>query len=120
MATRIQRKSRKAKKVMVAGTWSTGTFTPTKVFARMPRLDPKGFPDYAGVPAPVLVDVTVGAVSGPPQPPAGQPNSSWARPQIIAWLQANGVTMTAAALEQMSKAVKFAVEKYIIKIGKNH
>ncbi len=52
----------------------------------------------------VLVDVTVGAVSDPSQPPAGQPNSSWTRAQIIAWLQANGVTMTAAALEQMSKA----------------
>lgn len=61
MATRIQAKSRTAKKVMAEATYDLngGNVQYTKIVARRPRLDPKGFPAYKGLPAPVLVGVTV-------------------------------------------------------------
>ena len=60
-ATRIQTKSRDAKKVMAEANYSTGggTVAFTKVVARKPRFDKKGYPAYKGLPAPVLVGVTV-------------------------------------------------------------
>ena len=61
MGTRIQDKSRTAKKVMVAATFDVNgsTVTYDKIYARKPRLDKRGFPTYGGLPAPVLVGLTV-------------------------------------------------------------
>ena len=59
MATRLER-SRPTKRPMAVGTYSTGTqtLTITAEPARMPRLDPKGYPTNATIPRPTLVDVT--------------------------------------------------------------
>lgn len=61
MATRIQSKSRPTKRPMQKGNYSAGggTFTQTGLPGRKPKTDKKGFPDYKGLPAPVLVGVTV-------------------------------------------------------------
>ena len=53
-ATRIQEKSRVAKKVMA--------FEDNKTIARTPRTDKKGFPTTAGIPIPVLIE---GFADGP-------------------------------------------------------
>ena len=56
-ATRIQTKSRGTKKWMVDADidTTTGVITVNKVVARMPRLDPRGFPETRGLPIPVTV-----------------------------------------------------------------
>ena len=60
-ATRIQTKSRTAKKVMVEADYSTGSgsVSYTKIVARKPKFDKRGYPAYKGLPAPVLVGITV-------------------------------------------------------------
>lgn len=61
--TRLQHpsRSRKTKKPMTKATFTTatGAISYTKVIARKPKLDKKGYPAYKGLPAPTLVDVTV-------------------------------------------------------------
>ena len=56
-ATRIQTKSRGTKKPMVLADVNTtsGAITVNKVIARVPRLDPRGFPESVGLPIPVTV-----------------------------------------------------------------
>ena len=61
MGTRIQDKSRTAKKVMVAATYDIngGSISYDKIIARKPGVDKRGYPAYKGLPAPVLVGITV-------------------------------------------------------------
>ena len=61
MGTRIQDKSRPTKRPMVAATFDVngGTLTYDKIIARNPKFDKRGFPAYKGIPAPVLVGITV-------------------------------------------------------------
>jgi hypothetical protein len=59
MATRIQAKSRPAKKFLASATYSTGTGVVSAVSGRMPKLDDRGYPANGGVPNPVLVKITV-------------------------------------------------------------
>ena len=58
MATRIQSKSRPIKRGSSI-TWNTGAGNATFYVGRKYRTDKKGFPVYKGIPAPVLVQVTV-------------------------------------------------------------
>lgn len=59
MATRIQGKSRVAKKVMGTADWSTGGAVLSAFTGKQPRLDKHGFPAYDGYPSPVAVAVTI-------------------------------------------------------------
>ena len=59
MATRIQSKSRTAKKVMATADYSTGTTLITNLVGKKPRSDKRGFPAYEGLPSPVLVGITI-------------------------------------------------------------
>ncbi len=58
-ATRIQQKSRVAKKVMATADYSTGGDVVSNYVGKKPRSDPRGFPAFNGLPAPVLVGVTI-------------------------------------------------------------
>ena len=59
MATRIQGKSRVAKKVMQTAEFDLNGSVLTQGPGRKPRPDPRGYPLYAGLPTPVLVGLTV-------------------------------------------------------------
>lgn len=62
MGTRIQDKSRGTKRPMVDYQYDLNgaVLTTTRVNARKPKLDKKGYPDApTGIPAPVLVAVAV-------------------------------------------------------------
>ena len=59
MATRIQGKSRTAKKVMGTVNYDTYTGLADTFVGRNPRTDKRGYPAYKGLPSPVLVGVTL-------------------------------------------------------------
>lgn len=56
MGTRIQDKSRPSKRPQALVDYSTGSGTYSWA-GRMPKVDPRGFPEYGGIPSPVLVDL---------------------------------------------------------------
>ena len=66
MATRIQSKSREAKKVMVDG---------GKIIARTPKIDKRGYPDTDGTPSPVLVSSGAAPEPEPEPEPEAEPES---------------------------------------------
>ena len=59
MGTRIQDRSRPTKRPMATADYATDTGSITVTGGRMPALDVRGYPAYKGLPAPVLVGVTV-------------------------------------------------------------
>lgn len=73
MGTRIQTKSRGVKKWMVLADVDIPgrTVTINKIVARVPRLDPRGYPETLGIPIPVLVQglVLTGAGDAPDPDP---------------------------------------------------
>jgi hypothetical protein len=59
MATRIQGKSRVAKKVIGKATFDLFDSTIVWDSGKQPKFDHRGYPAYKGLPAPVLVGITI-------------------------------------------------------------
>ena len=77
MGTRIQTKSRGTKKPMalVDVDIPSQTFIINKIFARVPRPDPRGYPESLGIPIPVLVQgLVIVDLGDDPDAPAPDPD----------------------------------------------